>query len=116
MRSCVMSATCDLVICATLLHSLCLQNLICSPPLHRLQADPIHLIQQHREQPGLHAVRGPDIGPRPDQRVDLVEEQNAGRAGAGLPEQLHVKRQMQWFERRNKEEIKMIWSLRISEN
>lgn len=81
--------TSDLFLCAILLRSLRQEDLIGPPPLQRLQADSVHLIQQHRQEARLHAAWRLTVGPRADQGVDLVEEQDAGGAGPGLAKQLH---------------------------
>lgn len=47
--------TSHLLLCVTL-HSLCLEDLLCPSPLQRLQADPIHLIQEHRQETRLHTI------------------------------------------------------------
>lgn len=46
----------DLFLCVILLRSLCLEDLLRPSPLQRLQTDPVHLIQEHRQEACLHAV------------------------------------------------------------
>lgn len=46
----------DLLRCVTLLDSLCLEDLLRPSPLMSLQADPIHLVEEHREKTSLYAV------------------------------------------------------------
>lgn len=47
----------NLFLCVILLLSFCLENLLRPSPLQRLQANPIHLIQEHRKEACLYTVR-----------------------------------------------------------
>lgn len=82
------SVTSDLLLCGSLLDPFRLQDLLRPSPLQRLQTDSIHLIQEHRQQTRLYAVRCLTVCPRANHSVDLVEEQDAGSAGPGLTKQL----------------------------
>lgn len=57
------------------LCSLPLEDLLCAPPLHGLQANSIHLIEKHGQQARLCAVGPLTRWPRGNQRVDLIKEQ-----------------------------------------
>lgn len=46
----------DLLLCVSLFHSLRLQDLLRPSSLQRLQTNPIHLIQQHRQEACLYAI------------------------------------------------------------
>lgn len=85
----------DLLRCVTLLDSLCLEDLLRPSPLMSLQADPIHLVEEHREKTSLYAVWCLTVWPRANQWVNLIEEQDAWSAGPGLMKQLHGDRQTQ---------------------
>lgn len=72
------------------LHSFSLQDLLCTPPLHSLQANSIHLIEKHGQETRLCAVGCLTGWPRVDQRVDLIKEQDRRSAGTGLAKELHT--------------------------
>lgn len=72
------------------LHSFSLQDLLCTPPLHGLQANSIHLIEKHGQETRLCAVGCLSGWPRVDQRVDLIKEQDRRSAGTGLAKELHT--------------------------
>lgn len=82
----------DLLLCAALLHSLCLEDLLRPSPLQCLQANSIHLIQEHRQEACLCAVSCLTVRPRADQRVNLIKEQDTRSAGPGLAKQLRAER------------------------
>lgn len=51
----------DLLLSVTLLCSLCLQDLLCPSPLQHLQANTIHLIEEHRQEACLSTVSGLNV-------------------------------------------------------
>lgn len=85
-----------------LLHSFCLKDL-CPSPLQHLQANPIHLIQEHGQEARLDTVRCRTVGPWANQRVNLIKEQDTGGAGPCLAKQLHVGRQEQACDDQNRQ-------------
>ena len=85
----------DLLLCVSLFLSLRLQDLLRSSPLQRLQTNPIHLIQQHRQEACLYAVSSMTVWPGANQRVDLIEEQETGGTCPSLGKQLCVDRRVQ---------------------
>lgn len=85
----------DLLLCVSLFHSLRLQDLLRPSSLQRLQTNPIHLIQQHRQEACLYAISSMTVWPGANQRVDLIKEQETGGTCPSLGKQLCVDRHSQ---------------------
>lgn len=82
----------DLLICVTLFRSFCLEDLLRPSLLQHLQANAIHLIQEHRKEPCLCAVGCLTVWPRANQRINLIKEKDTRSAGPGLTKKLHVEK------------------------